>query len=280
MSDPQPTAITPHTAPESRDSRDAETRVTIAAALFAAIRFLTRLPVPQTTTSAEQAARELRAGVVAFPVVGTMIGLHSVGVLVLAGYLWPPPVAVLLMLAVEALLTGAFHEDAVADYCDAFGGGWTRDDILRIMKDSRQGTYGVLGLTLAVALRAALLMSLSGPLLYAALVASATWGRLVILFVMWQVPPLTDRASLAKDVASRVTGREVCLAAWLAGPGLVVWVLLDPVATLAALLVTVAFLIWYRSHLLRTIDGTTGDCLGMSCYAGQLIVLLMSATGR
>ncbi len=280
MADLNPPSSLPNAAPLSSDSLNGPARVTAFAALFAAIRFLTRLPVPQTTTSAEHAARELRAGVVAFPLVGMLIGLISAAVLWLASYLWPLYIAVLLMLAVDALVTGAFHEDAVADYCDAFGGGWSRDDILRIMKDSRQGTYGVLGLVLAVSLRAALLMSLSGPLLYAALVASATWGRLVILFVMWLVPPVVDRSSLAKDVASQVTRGEVGRAALLASPGLVIWVLLDPLAALGVVLVTAAFLLWYRPHLLHTIQGVTGDCLGMSCYAGQLIVLLMATACR
>jgi adenosylcobinamide-GDP ribazoletransferase len=249
------------------------------AAPLAAIRFLTRIPVPTTTTSSEQSSRDLRAAVPWFPLVGALIGAITAAVLYAATQVWSPPVAVLLALSVEALLTGAFHEDAVADYCDAFGGGWTRDDILRILKDSRHGTYGVLGLTLAVALRAALLLSLaaSPQIQLLALIASATWGRFVIVLLMALVPPISDRDSLAKDVAQQMSLRDLVGASLAALPGLAPWLLLDPLGALLTLLLTAAFLLWYRPHLLRTIQGVTGDCLGMACYAGQLILLLGAA---
>ena len=99
----------------------------------------------------------------------------------LAGRFWPIGLAVVIGLAFEALLTGAFHEDAVADFCDAFGGGWTRDDILRILKDSRVGSFGALGLILAVALRGGAIATLETDRLIAAVTASAALGRWAIL---------------------------------------------------------------------------------------------------
>ncbi len=112
-----------------------------------------------------------------FPFVGALIGLATALVVSGADLLWPPAIAVLVALACEAVLTGAFHEDAVADCCDAFGGGWTRDDVLRILKDSRVGSYGVLGLGLAVALRATGIAALPGETLFPVVIASATLGR-------------------------------------------------------------------------------------------------------
>ena len=270
------------TSPPTSSPPTSSPRNPLLAAPLAAVRFLTRIPVPSTTTSSEQASRDLRAAVPWFPLVGALIGAITAAAIYAAGNVWSPPVAVLLALSVEALLTGAFHEDAVADYCDAFGGGWTRDDILRILKDSRHGTYGVLGLTLAVALRAALLLSLeSSPQIQAlALIASATWGRFVIVVLMAIVPPVTNRDSLAKDVAHQMRPRDLAWASLAALPGLGLWFLLDPLGGLLTLLLTAAFLLWYRPHLLRTIQGVTGDCLGMSCYAGQLILLLCAAAGR
>src|SRR3546814_1620129 len=101
-----------------------------------------------------------------------MVGAITAGVMVAAEQVWPRIVAVVLALIVEVRLTGAFHEDAVADFCDAMGGGHTRDDKLRIFRDSRIGSYGALGLLLAVGLKAALLVVLPTPILAAALIAS------------------------------------------------------------------------------------------------------------
>jgi alpha-ribazole phosphatase len=122
--------------------------------LLVAVQFLTRLPTP-CVAMGDEAERALILGRSAayFPLVGALIGATTGATIRLAGQFWPIGLAVVIGLAFEALLTGAFHEDAVADFCDAFGGGWTRDDILRILKDSRLGSFGALGLILAVALR-------------------------------------------------------------------------------------------------------------------------------
>src|SRR5262249_57362946 len=115
-------------------------------AFLGAVGFLTRVPVPAGACVAPDP--------VFFPLVGGLIGLVTGAVIWAASHLWPMPLAVLIGLAAEAVLTGAFHEDAVADCCDGFGGGWSREDVLRIMKDSRIGSFGVLGLALALLLRA------------------------------------------------------------------------------------------------------------------------------
>ena len=146
-----------------------------------------------------------------FPAVGALIGLATGSVIACALHFWPPAVAVVLGLAFEAVLTGGLHEDAVADFCDAFGGGWTREDILRILKDSRVGSFGALGLGLAVLLRAAATAALPPADLLAATVAAATWGRFVILPIMALVPPVSDRPGSARDFGQGVRAREVGL---------------------------------------------------------------------
>ena len=126
-----------------------------------AVQFLTRLPTPPVDlTDADERSATLGQATAYFPAVGALIGLGTAGVILAAREVWPVGIAVTLGLVGEAILTGAFHEDAVADFCDAFGGGWTRDDVLRILKDSRVGAYGALGLGLAVALRGGSLANL------------------------------------------------------------------------------------------------------------------------
>ena len=116
-------------------------------AWIAAVQFLTRLPTPRLDLSDEANRREVLGRSTAyFPAVGGLIGAATGATILLAGRVWPMAVAVAVGLAFEAILTGAFHEDAVADFCDAFGGGWTRDDVLRILKDSRVGAFGAVGM--------------------------------------------------------------------------------------------------------------------------------------
>jgi hypothetical protein len=94
----------------------------------------------------------------------------------------------------------------VADFCDAFGGGWTREDILRILKDSRVGSFGALGLGLAVLLRVGATAALPPADLLAATVAASAWGRWVILPIMALVPPVSDRPGSARDFGREVRG--------------------------------------------------------------------------
>lgn len=248
--------------------------------LLLAIQFLTRLPVSAAIPPLEEARLKsgLRRSVLWFPLVGGLIG--CIGALVLwgTGMLWPRFVAVALLLIVEARLTGAFHEDAVADFCDGFGGGITPARIREIMKDSHIGSYGALGLILAVGLRAALLIALPAALLIPALIASAAFSRWMAVAAMVIVPPLDQVGSLAKDIGQR-PGLAI-----LSGATLLMLPFLAPLATLApgALLVgtgcALLFLLWLRRFLLRHLGGVTGDCLGFAVYVGQLVLLLAAST--
>ena len=181
-------------------------------AFVTAVQFLTCVPLPGGINRTEVDRTLLRAAVVFFPLVGALIGAFTGSVIAVSILLWPPVVAVTLGLIAEALLTGAFHEDAVADCCDAFGGGWTRDEVLRILKDSRVGSFGAFGLMLAVLLRGGCLLVLPSDLLIPAVVASAAIGRWAILVLMRAVPPVPYREGLSKDVGERIGGRIWLLA--------------------------------------------------------------------
>lgn len=249
-----------------------------------AVQFLTRLPVPGTARlTPDQVASGLVSAVGWFPLVGALIGTMTAAIALAAASLWPVPVAVVIALAVEARLTGAFHEDAVADFCDAFGGGMTEADVRRIMKDSRIGTYGAVGLIGALALRAVLMMAVllaMPPVMAAAvIVASATFGRLVVVALMAVIAPAPGGTGLAKDVASGVDTSILLIAVATAVPGLAAFAVAMPVPMLAAVAASGLFLVWFRALLIRRIGGSTGDCLGFAAYAGQLILLLSATAG-
>ena len=243
-----------------------------------AVQFLTRLPVPGLSGLDSQAVQHgLSRAMAWFPLVGGLVGAATALMLVLVDGIWPRSIAVLLALMVEARLTGAFHEDAVADFCDGFGGGTTPERIHMIMKDSRIGSYGTLGLVLAVGLRAALLIVLPAQMLVPALLASASFGRLMAVFAMAMVPPFTRSSGIAKDIAARIGARPCVVAVLFALPFMAPLAIGRPGAMLAALSVAALFLLWFRGFLMRHLGGMTGDCLGFAVYAGQLVMLLGAA---
>lgn len=249
-----------------------------------AVQFLTRLPVPSTAGLSAQA---VQAGLVRavgwFPLVGALVGAITAAIALAAAQFWPVYVAVALALAAEALVTGAFHEDAVADFCDAFGGGQSADDVRRIMKDSRIGSYGSMGLIAAIGLRATLMVALlanASPLFAAAaIIGSACFGRVLVVCVMAIVAPAPGTAGLGKDIASGVGGGTLASAIVAASPGLAPLVIIAPAALIGAALAGFAFAVWFRRLLRRRLKGSTGDCLGFAAYAGQLILLLATTAG-
>ncbi len=240
-----------------------------------ALQFLTRLPVPATARLDADVVRDgLTKAVGWFPLVGALVGVVTATIILIADGVWPRIVAVLIGLIVEARLTGAFHEDAVADFCDAFGGGYDEESVRRIMKDSRVGSYGALGLMLAVGLRAALLFSLPAAIGWGATVASATFGRLLAVAMMAIVAPAPAGTGLAKDVGAGIGSRQLLLGIATALPGLALFAWTMPAALAGALLAAFPLLWWFRRLLIRRIGGSTGDCLGFMAYAGQILLLL------
>jgi adenosylcobinamide-GDP ribazoletransferase len=242
-----------------------------------AVQFLTRLPVPWLARlTAEQAGVGLARAMAWLPPVGSLIGAATGVTFVLAQGLWPPMIAAIVALMVEALLTGAFHEDAVADFCDAFGGVASGDRALTIMKDSRIGSYGALGLGLVVLLRLGAMVAMPPMLAMAAIVGAATAGRLCAVTLAAVLAPVGSGAGMAVR-AGRMPGGRLMLAALLALPGLVPILWLAPGAVVAALVAMAAMLGWLARFLMRRIGGSTGDCLGFAAAMGQLALLLAVA---
>lgn len=242
-----------------------------------AVQFLTRLPVPVLARlTLEQAADGLARAMAWLPPVGTLIGSATAAAFVAASQWWPPLLAALLALALEALLTGAFHEDAVADFCDAFGGTARGEAALQIMRDSRIGSYGTLGLGLAVAMRVAAIVALPSALAVAAIVGAATLARLCAILLAAILPPAQADGAAAR-MGSGMPPHRVALALLFAAPGLLPLAILRPTALLAAAVAT-ALLLWWLARFLRArIGGSTGDCLGFAAYMAQLLVLLAAA---
>jgi adenosylcobinamide-GDP ribazoletransferase len=234
---------------------------------LAAFRFLTRIPLPGPDSHSE----DLAAAVGWFPVVGAAVGLATAGVFVLALKLWPPPLAAALALAFGLLLTGGFHEDGFTDAVDGLGGGWTRARVLEIMKDSRIGAYGAMGLWCTLMLRWGALVALERRALIA-LPLAYVWGRWSIALVLRLLPPIAE--GLAKEVHRRGGWTPLILSS--------LWLLLaqalayrlglahQGLAALAALGTTLL----YTAYLKRRMGGHSGDLLGAATQLVEAATLL------
>lgn len=250
--------------------------------LGTAVQFLTRVSmVGMTQMTTEQYAVALRGGVQYFPLVGGCIGAWAAFVFWGSSFglsLW---IAALLALGSEALLTGAFHEDAFADTFDALGGGWTREGILEIMKDSRLGTYGTLALVIGVGIRAACFVALiqghNWMWACTSIIAAASLGRLAIVAIMVTTSPINDRRSQARDVSGMQTARTFLTASIISVPTWIFWLWLGSLQAFLTLALTVLILYAYRRYILWRVGGTTGDLLGCTAYIAQLAILIGSS---
>ncbi len=259
-------------APRSRNQTDGRGQGVwglgrVARDLVLAGAFLTRLPLPRVPMA------PINAVVWAFPVVGGLIGSVAGGILALAGPVLGADAAAVLVVTATLWLTGALHEDGLADTADGLGGGLDRARKLAIMKDSRIGTYGVCALILALGFKVILMARLSeaGGGTLGALIAAGAVSRTVLVILMRMVPPARpDGASAAAGQPGRgmtvltlLTGLGLAAIAmaW-GGPGLIAfgWALCAGAVPTCVL----ALITW------RHIRGQTGDSLGASQVSMEL----------
>jgi adenosylcobinamide-GDP ribazoletransferase len=234
--------------------------------LMLAFVLLTRLPLPQLPQAAfAQGAR----AVWAYPVVGLVVGSAgaAVGQLGLGAGL-PGVTAAILALAAMIVLTGAMHEDGLADVCDGFWGGYTRDRRLEIMRDSQIGTYGVLALLVMSGLRLSAVAVLLGTS-WVALPVAAALSRAVLPVLMAAVPPARDKG-LSHSVG-RPTGAACAVAVLLAGG-----VALAALGVAGLVMVAIAGMAAAVTALLarRKIGGQTGDVLGAAQQLTETAILM------
>jgi adenosylcobinamide-GDP ribazoletransferase len=234
--------------------------------LLVGVMFLTRLPVPVALDHCE--GRLARAAPW-FPVVGVIVGAIAGGTLLAAATVLPLPLAAGFAIAAGVLVTGALHEDGLADCCDGLGGGRDREHALQIMRDSRIGTFAGIGLFFSLALRWAALAALTPAAGALALVVAHGVSR-------GMLPPVLATTGYAREhgAATAVSGgvsaggTAVALllslaVALLAGP------VCGPLAFAAAGLVAAAMV----AVLVRRLGGYTGDGLGAVQQLAEIAVL-------
>jgi len=249
---------------------------------FLALQFFTRVPIP-AWVGYEPAW--MHASARYYPAVGLVAGAWGALVGGLAAQLWPLPVAVGLSMAATVWMTGGFHEDGLADTCDGLGGTVSRERALTIMKDSRLGTYGALGLVGVLGLKAAALygLAVNGPATLVLLVWAHAVSRVVPVVLLRALPYAGDlEHAKAKPMAQQVsTAGLVAVLLWALGcTALAAWALADPRWLVGALLGLVGMALWCGRWFWRRLGGYTGDTLGASqqlcelaAYLGALAML-------
>ena len=237
---------------------------------FIALGFFTRLPVPGWVEFAPeklgQAARFL-------PWVGWIIGLISAAVYGLAVQVLPVDLSIILAMVASIRATGAFHEDGWADTCDGLGGGWSRAQILAIMKDSRIGSYGTIGLVVMLLAKYLALADLAAeedyPLIAALLVAHPL-SRLAAVSLMAVLDyARADDSAKSASVARRPTAAELGIATL---GGILPLLLLSPREALFVLAFAVVIAVLAMRTFARRLGGYTGDCLGATQQVAELAI--------
>ena len=222
--------------------------------MFTALAFFTRIPC---TAWAGDSEDDLNHAVRYFPLAGIVVGLAAAGVFLLASLVLPPDLAVIFSMGATLLLTGAFHEDGLADAVDGLGGGWSQEQVLAIMKDSRIGSYGAAALVMALLTKFVVLTHVPPAWLPAVLVVGHSLSRFAaVLLIHFQT--YVREAGKAKPLAQHILPGELLLAAIF---GLAP-VMLLPLHLLWALLPVTLVWLWFSRKLQQRLGGYTGDCLG------------------
>jgi adenosylcobinamide-GDP ribazoletransferase len=229
--------------------------------------FFTRIPVPHTLPYSEAYLNQSSRY---FPLVGTVVGLAAGAVCWLSALVLPPPVAVLLSMGCSIILTGGFHEDGLADACDGFGGGWTKERILEIMKDSRIGAFGAMGVIIGLLLKYTCLSALPLRVIPLVLVAGHSLSRWVAVSFLYSHEYVREEGK-AKPLASQLSWDALLFAGfWGVLPLLFFGHLWGFLLILPLFVVKWALGLYFR----RWIGGYTGDCLGAAQQVLEIVFYL------
>ena len=247
---------------------------------FTALMFYTRIPCPKNI---DHNPDYLNKASRYFPLIGLIVGSMAFGVYCVFNYLVAPEIAVLFSMIASVLVTGAFHEDGFADVCDGFGGGWTKEKILTIMKDSAIGAYGAIGLVLLLMLKFQALTHLIDVSNTKFLIFNSQFTILLLFVSAHSISRLAaisivfthqysreDASSKSRPIAQSYSWKEVVGAFFF---GLLPIVILSYFQWPTLLVLIPIFLtrFFLARYFQKWIDGYTGDCLGATQQVCEVV---------
>lgn len=233
---------------------------------LAAISFLTIIPIPAGSVPPGRAA-------IFFPMVGAVLGAAGAGLFIAASIVLPASLAALLAVTFWTLITGALHEDGLADVADAMRAGRSREKMVAILKDSRIGTYGAVAIVLSLMARWQALQHVPAARILAVCVLAQAVPRAAMVALAWLSRPSGDGLGLAFCSSLTTTGSLTAIAQGVAASMLLGW---RP----GLLILAGAYLIvrGARTYFYKRIGGVNGDCLGATEQLLEIFILVLFAS--
>ena len=233
-----------------------------------AIMFYTRIPVPKNNQYSD---RILNKSTKYFPFIGWIIGGFGALVFYASQFVLPLSISVILSMISTVLLTGAFHEDGLADTCDAFGGGWSKEKILEIMKDSRIGTYGTLGLIFILLTKYFCLTSVSVEQIPFVLFAAHALSRYTATgMIFFSEYARDDATSKTKPVGKELSSGDFLLALIFGSTPLLLLSINYSYWYLLIFISIVPIIYFLKRYFEKWIGGFSGDGLGATQQVSEI----------
>ncbi|WP_074409148.1 MULTISPECIES: adenosylcobinamide-GDP ribazoletransferase [Aquimarina] len=238
---------------------------------FTALMFFTRIPCPKWVNHDPE---YLHLSSKYFPLVGIIVG--SIGAIVFYGasFIFSVEISVILSMFSTIYATGAFHEDGFADVCDGFGGGWTKDKILLIMKDSRLGTYGTIGLLLMLSIKFAALREVEMYYIPFLLISGHALSRFIATTLIFTHPYVRDTENSKAKPAAKSMSIHSLLVSGIFG--------IAPLFFFKNPMIFLTLIPMYLSKMFlaakfkKWIGGQTGDCAGAVQQLSEIVFYLTS----
>jgi len=244
---------------------------------WAALMFYTRIPVPKHALHSQQVLNKSRKY---FPLIGIIVGLIAASTYTVASFVFSAELSIALSLASGVLITGAFHEDGFADTCDGFGGGWTHDQVLGIMKDSRIGTYAGVGLLLLFGTKFLALIEIitygKALLFFAIYVSGHTLSRAIssTMIDFFDYVQDIDKSKVKPITEDKLALTDVAVSMFITILPLIFLAALTPVIVILASLLSIAVGLAFMGYSRHRIGGYTGDVLGATQQLSELAFYL------
>ncbi len=236
---------------------------------FTALMFFTRIPCPKWV---DHDPTYLQKSSKYFPLIGWIVGLIGAFTFWATQYIFPKEIALLFSMIATVYATGAFHEDGFADVCDGFGGGWTKDKILTIMKDSRLGTYGVIGLISLLGMKFLALNNLPNEIIMITIISGHALSRFIATTLLYTHTYVQDiDKSKVKPSAKNMETYQLLIAGFF---GIVPLVLFQNPWVFLAIIPAYLSKVFLGRKFKKWIGGQTGDCAGAVQQLSEVVIYL------
>lgn len=236
-----------------------------------AILFFTRIPCPKWVNhSADILNKSSRY----FSLVGIIVGTFAALIFYMSSFVFSTEISIIFSMISSVWLTGAFHEDGFADVCDGFGGGWTKEKILTIMKDSRLGTFGVIGLISILSIKFLSLQELSNHknLIIITIISGHSISRFIATILLYTHDYVRDiDSSKIKPTTKQMSLKSLVISAFFGILPLAFFYNTSVFLCIIPLLITYFLL---GRFFKKWIGGQTGDCAGALQQVSEIVFYL------